>query len=69
MNSILKQLKEYLAKTPKEVVQAELEEYSKKYNHIGPTVDEYLQAVENSKKKDKLMTESEVMRYLISTKG
>jgi hypothetical protein len=56
MDSIIKQLKEYLAKTPKEVVQAELEEYSKKYNHIGPTVDEYLQAVENSKKKDKLMT-------------
>ena len=30
MDSIIKQLKEYLAKTPKEVVQAELEEYSKK---------------------------------------
>jgi hypothetical protein len=51
MDSIIKQLQEYLEKTPKEVVQAELEEYSKKYNHIGPTVDEYLQAVENSKKK------------------
>ena len=68
MDSIIKQLKEYFAKTPKEVLQAELEEYSKKYNHIGPTVDEYLQAVENSKKKDKFMTESEVMHYLISTK-
>ena len=68
MNSIIKQLKEYLEKTPKEVVQAELEEYSKKYNHIGPTVDEYLQAVKNSKKKDKFMTENEVMHYLISTK-
>ena len=68
MDSLIKQLKEYLEKTPKEVVQAELEEYSKKYNHIGPTVDEYLQAVKNSKKKDKFMTESEVMRYLISIK-
>ena len=68
MDSLIKQLKEYLEKTPKEVVQAELEEYSKKYNHIGPTVDEYLQAVENSKKKEKFMTESEVMCYLISTK-
>lgn len=67
MDSIIKQLKEYLAKTPKEVVQAELEEYSKKYKHIGPTVDEYLQAVENSKK-DKFMTENEIMCYLISTK-
>lgn len=56
MDSIIKQLKEYFAKTPKEVLQAEWEEYSKKYNHIGPTVDEYLQAVENSKKKDKFMT-------------
>lgn len=68
MDSLIKQLKEYLEKTPKEVVQAELEEYSKKYNHIGPTVDEYLQAVENSKKKVKFMTDDEVMRYLISTK-
>lgn len=56
MDSIIKQLKEYFAKTPKEVLQAEWKEYSKKYNHIGPTVDEYLQAVENSKKKDKFMT-------------
>ena len=51
MDSIIKQLKEYIDKTPKDVLQAELEEYSKKYNHIGPTVDEYLQAVENSIKK------------------
>lgn len=56
MDSIIKQLKEYIDKTPKDVLQAEWEEYSKKYNHIGPTVDEYLQAVENSKKKDKFMT-------------
>lgn len=68
MGSIIKQLKEHFANTPQEVLQAEWEEYSKKYNHIGPTIDEYLQAVENSKKKEKLMTESEVMRYLISTK-
>lgn len=46
MDSILKQLKEYIDKTPKDV----------------------LQAVENSKKKVKFMTESEVMLYLISTK-
>ena len=68
MDSLIKQLKEYLEKTPQEVVQADLEDYSKKYNHIGPTVDEYLQAVENSKKKVKFMTDDEVMRYLISTK-
>ena len=46
MSNILKQLKEYIDKTPKDV----------------------LQAVENSKKKVKFMTENEVMRYLISTK-
>ena len=68
MDSIIKQLKEYLAKTPKDVLQAELEEYSKKYNHIGLTVDEYLQAVKNSKKKDKFMTENDVMSFIISTK-
>ena len=68
MNKIIEQLKEYINKTPKDVLQAELKEYSKKHNHIGPTIDEYLQAVENSKKKDKFMTESEVMYYLISTK-
>lgn len=68
MDSIIKQLKEHFANTPQEVLEQEWKEYSK-YNEIGPTIDEYLQAVENSKKKEKFMTESEVMRYLISTKG
>ena len=70
MGSLIKQLKEYLEKTPKEVVQAELEEYSKKYNHIGPTIDEYIQEVERQKMREKIkyMTDDEVMRYLISTR-
>ena len=67
MDSIIKQLKEHFANTPQEVLEQEWKEYSK-YNKIGPTIDEYLQAVENSKKKDKFMTDDEVMRYLISTR-
>lgn len=67
MDSIIKQLKEHFANTPQEVLEQEWKEYSK-YNEIGPTIDEYLKAVENSKKKERFMTDDEVMRYLISTK-
>lgn len=67
MKKIIEELKEHFKNTPQEELEKEWEKYSI-YNKIGPTVDEYLQAVENSKKKVKFMTDDEVMRYLISTK-
>lgn len=47
---LIQQLKEYFAETPKKVLKVEMEEYSKKYNYIGPTVDEYLNFINNYRK-------------------
>ena len=47
---LIQQLKDYINKTPEDVLQAELEEYSKKYNHIGPTINDYLNFIDNYRK-------------------
>ena len=49
--NILQKLEEYFKNTPKEQLDKDWEEL-KKYNEIGPDVDEYLKSVEESIKKD-----------------
>ena len=44
--NLLQQLKEYFENTPREVVEKEWHEYDK-YNEIGPSVEEYLEYVNN----------------------
>ena len=48
--NILQKLEEYFKNTPKEQLDKDWEEL-KKYNEIGPDVDEYLKSVEESIKK------------------
>ena len=43
---LLQQLKEYFDKTPKEIIEKEWHEYDK-YNEIGPSVEEYLEYINN----------------------
>ena len=45
---LLQQLKDYFDNTPREIIEKEWHEY-KKYNEIGPTVDEYLEYVNKIK--------------------
>ena len=49
MKKIIEELKEHFKNTPQEELEKEWEKYSI-YNKIGPTVDEYLDAVERYKK-------------------
>lgn len=44
--NLLQQLKEYFKNTPREVVEKEWHEYDK-YNEIGPSVEEYLEYINN----------------------
>lgn len=44
--NLLQQLKEYFDNTPREVIEKEWHEYDK-YNEIGPSVEEYLEYVNN----------------------
>lgn len=44
--NLLQQLKEYFENTPREIVEKEWHEYDK-YNEIGPSVEEYLEYVNN----------------------
>lgn len=44
--NLLQQLKEYFENTPREVVEKEWREYDK-YNEIGPSVEEYLEYINN----------------------
>ena len=43
MGKLVEQLKEYFENTSKEQLEKEYEEIYKKYGHVGPTVDEYLE--------------------------
>lgn len=45
MDKLVEQLKEYFENTPKEQLEKEYEEIYKKYGHVGPTVDEYLESI------------------------
>lgn len=45
MYKLVEQLKEYFENTPKEQLEKEYEEIYKKYGHVGPTVDEYLESI------------------------
>ena len=48
--NLLQKLEEYFRNTPKEQLDKDWEEL-KKYNEIGPDVDEYIKSVEKSIKK------------------
>lgn len=45
MGKLVEQLKEYFENTSKEQLEKEYEEIYKKYGHVGPTVDEYLESI------------------------
>jgi len=45
MSKLVEQLKEYFENTSKEQLEKEYEEIYKKYRHVGPTVDEYLESI------------------------
>lgn len=45
MSKLVEQLKEYFENTSKEQLEKEYEEIYKKYGHVGPTVDEYLESI------------------------
>ena len=49
--NLLQKLEEYFRNTPKEQLDKDWEELKKKYNEIGPDMDEYLKSVQESIKK------------------